>query len=475
MKSTAHAFKDNASRALRDAGLQRALRHVGEGFIEKRRRALVALPEFEHLRRHAIAVKDHTLAHLDHYLERFEAAVQSSGGHVHWARTPEEARTIVVDLCRAAGARRVAKGKSMIGEEIDINAALEAAGLETVETDLGEYIIQLAKEPPSHIIAPAIHKTATDIGVLFREHHRRYGLTAPLNTPREIVDEARQILRQTFLRADVGITGANFLVAESGSTVLITNEGNGDLSATLPRMHIVLASLEKVLPTLEDAQLMIRLLVRSATGQEVTAYTTFHTGSRRPADHDGPESFHVVLLDNGRSDMLGSEFHRMLRCIRCGACLNHCPVYGAIGGHAYGWVYPGPMGSVLTPLMQGLGEAGDLPNASTLCGRCEEVCPMSIPLPQFLRRLRHRQHEERLNAPRDRLALRAWAFFARHPSLYRPLSRLSALALARLAGRGGVLRRLPLAGGWTTARDLPAPQGESFHGAWQRSRRGRTP
>lgn len=469
MRSTSAAFKENASRALRDPGLQRALHHVGEGFVQKRKRAIEALPEFELLRRRATAVKEHSLAHLDRYLEQFEREVVARGGQVHWARTPEEASRIVLDICQDAGARRIAKGKSMVGEEIDLNRVLEQAGMETVETDLGEYIIQLAEEPPSHIIAPAIHKTADDIARLFRQHHGRYGMNAPLDSPREIVDEARQVLRQAFVRADVGITGANFLVAETGSTVLVTNEGNGDLSATLPRVHIALAGLEKVVPTLADAQMMLRLLTRSATGQETTAYTTWHTGPRRPQDPDGPEAFHVVLLDNGRTGMLGGKFHDMLRCIRCGACLNHCPVYGAIGGHAYGWVYPGPMGSVLTPMMRGLEEAGDLPNASTLCGRCEQVCPMSIPLPDMLRQLRQRQHAMRLDAPRGRMALWAWGALARSPVLYRSVFGLAARALALLGRRRGALRRLPWAGGWTAARDLPSPQGQTFQTAWRRS------
>ncbi len=473
MQATSHAFKDNARRALVDERLQRALHHIGEGFIAKRQRAVDALPEFEALRTAAREVKDHTLTHLDRYLEHFEQQVHARGGQVHWASTPAEAREHVLRICRDAEARLVAKGKSMVGEEIDLNEALIAAGLQTVETDLGEYIIQLAKEPPSHIIAPAIHKTRGDIAELFREHHRRYGFDTALETPREIVDEARKVLRETFINADVGITGANFLVAETGSSVLVTNEGNGDLSATLPRVHIVLASIEKLVPTLEDTQVLLRLLTRSATGQAITAYTTWHTGPRRADDPDGPDAYHVVLLDNGRSRMLGDEFREMLRCIRCGACLNHCPVYGAVGGHAYGWVYPGPMGSVLTPLMRGLGEAGQLPNASTLCGRCEEVCPMSIPLPALLRQLRVRQHRAHLDGRGSRAGLALWGFLAKRPRLYHPLSRLGMRLLGLFGRRRGVFRRMPLAGGWTAARDLPAPQGETFHQAWKRSTKGK--
>jgi L-lactate dehydrogenase complex protein LldF len=468
MKPTSHAFKQNVRVALHDERLQKALGNIAIGFIEKRRKAVDAVPEFEALRRAGRAIKEHTLAQLDHYLERFEAQVIATGGEVHWASNPEQARRIVVDLCRQAGARRVTKGKSMVGEEIGLNEALESAGLETVETDLGEYIIQLAHEPPSHIIAPAIHKTRQDIATLFHAHHARYGLTAPLETPRAIVDEARQVLREKFVSADVGITGANFLIAETGSSVLVTNEGNGDLTASLPPVHVVLTSIEKVVPTLEDASVLLRLLARSATGQHFTAYTSFHTGPRRPDDADGPEAFHVVLLDNGRSEMLAGEFRDMLRCIRCGACLNHCPVYGAVGGHAYGWVYPGPMGSVLTPLMVGLDEGGDLPNASTLCGRCEAVCPMSIPLPGLLRALRERQHEQRKGSRLARLALAGWGYLARRPRLYGRAMALGVAVLGRLGRRSGRLRRLPFGGGWTQVRDLPAPEGETFQAAWKR-------
>src|SRR3954453_9377728 len=272
----------------------------------------------------------------------------------------------------------------------------DCPGLEPVETDLGEYIIQLRKEAPSHIIAPAVHLNKEDVAESFMKAHTLLDPHRSLEEPRALVNEAREMLRQKFLAADVGITGANFLIAETGSTGIVTNEGNGDLTQTLPRVHIVLASLEKVVPTLEDATTILRVLARSATGQEFSAYTTFSTGPRRPEDLDGPEEFHVVLLDNGRSAMLGTEFQDMLRCIRCGACMNHCPVYGVVGGHAYGWVYPGPMGAVLTPSLIGVDKSGHLPNASTFCGRFESVCPMRIPLPKMMRHWRERQFERHL-------------------------------------------------------------------------------
>jgi len=467
MRPRTHDFKANAARALLDDELQTALARARGGFVDKRAEALAAFPEFEALRQRGREIKQHTLEHLDLYLERFEQQVQAKGGQVHWACDAAEAREIVLGICRESGARRVTKGKSMVGEEMGINPALEAEGLEVVETDLGEYIIQLAGEPPSHIIAPAVHKTRGQIARLFREHHGRFGLTAPLKSVKAIVDEARQVLRRRFVEADLGITGANFLVAETGSMVLVTNEGNGDLTATLPRTHVVLAGIEKLVPTLEDSSLLLRLLGRNATGQAITAYTSWLTGPKRPGDPDGPEAFHVVLVDNGRSEMAASPLMDMLYCIRCGACLNHCPVYGSVGGHAYGWVYPGPMGSVLTPWLLGLDEAGVLADASSLCGRCQEVCPMGIPLPDLLRELRSRSRDQRIAPARSRLAVRLWAWVARRPKLYRIATSSAARLLGWLGRPGERIRHLPLAGGWTRARDLRAPSGQTFFSQWR--------
>ncbi len=465
MLSRADEFKKRSTAALLDPELKRAMGKAKGGFQEKRRNAVDALPEFEALRQTARELKEHTLHNLDFYLERYEQAVTASGGQVHWASTTDEAREIILKICRDAGAKRVTKGKSMVGEEMGINEALERAGFEPVETDLGEYIIQLAKEPPSHIIAPAVHKTKDQITDLFHAHHQKYGLTGRVTEVAAIVNEARTVLREKFLSADVGITGANFLIAETGSSIIVTNEGNGDLTNTLPRVHIVTAGIEKVVPTLEDVSTILRLLARSATGQEMSVYTTFSTGPKRTQDLDGPSEYHVVLLDNGRSQMLGNEFHEMLRCIRCGACMNHCPVYQSVGGHAYGWVYPGPMGSVLTPLMVGLDKSFDLPNACTLNGRCKEVCPMGIPLPDMLRKLRERGYDQRLMPPRARAALRLWAYFARRPKLYRLATRIGMGLLGALGKRRGRFRWLPFASGWTDARDLPAPQGVTFQTA----------
>lgn len=472
---TPRAFKENAHEALNDPSLQRALANMRVGFIEKRLKAAKRLPEFDALRDSARGIKDHVLANLDLYLEAFERKVMGHGGHVHWARDSREAREIVLEICRAAGARTVTKGKSMIGEEIHINAYLEENGIEPIETDLGEYIIQLRHETPSHIIAPAIHVNRDEIETAFREHHTALPEDRALADRAALLAEAREMLRQRFVNADVGITGANFLIAETGSSVIVTNEGNGDLTQTLPRVHIVLASLEKVVPTLEDAATLTRVLARSATGQEMSVYTTVSSGPRRPDDPDGPEEYHVVLLDNGRSKLIGTEWQDILRCIRCGACLNHCPVYGAVGGHAYGTIYPGPMGKVLSPALVGLEEAALLPNASSFCGRCEEVCPMHIPLPKMMRHWREEEHRRRLSPGRTRWALRWWARAARTPWLYRMGTKRAIAWLARRGRRrGGRLTKVPFAGGWTAGRDLPAPEGQSFMAQWKK-RRGKEP
>ncbi|WP_237152305.1 LutB/LldF family L-lactate oxidation iron-sulfur protein [Oryzibacter oryziterrae] len=468
---TSPEFKSNAHGALHSPSLQKAMGNVEKGFIEKRRIAAEALPEFEALRDSARDIKNHTLAHLDLYLEAFEKRVLEAGGHVHWAADAAEANAIILDICQKAGARTVTKGKSMISEEIGLNAHLEANGIKPIETDLGEYIIQLRGEAPSHIIAPAIHVNKEEVEADFRRVHTHLDAKRDLTAPTSLLAEARGELRARFLAADVGITGANFLVAETGTSIIVTNEGNGDLTQILPKTHVVVASIEKITPTLNDVAQILRVLGRSATGQEMSVYTTLSTGPKRAGDLDGPENYHVVLLDNGRSAMLGTEFEDMLRCIRCGACMNHCPVYHAIGGHAYGWVYPGPMGAVLTPSLIGVDQGGHLPNASTFCGRCESVCPMRIPLPKMMRHWREREFERHLTARTTRWALRAWAFAATHPKLYGLGTRIATRALSFLGRKKGRFTSLPLAGGWTTWRDMPAPEGSTFRTEWKK--RGR--
>jgi L-lactate dehydrogenase complex protein LldF len=467
MQSPSQGFSARAVKALSDESLRKSFNGLKTGFVAARDRNIAALPEFEAMRDAGAAIKDHALENLDFYLERYEREVVRHGGKVHWATDASEACRIVREICAAAGAKIVVKGKSMVSEEIGLNEALEADGLEVIETDAGEYIVQLAREAPSHIVMPTIHKTPDDIADLFHERHRVYGFNERARDAAEIIGQVRHIMREKYFAADVGITGANFLVAETGSNIIVTNEGNGDLSCTLARVHIVTAGIEKVVPTLNDASLLLRLLARSALGIDTTSYTTISTGPRRSGDVDGPEAYHVVLVDNGRTKMLAGTLRPMLRCIRCGACMNHCPVYLSVGGHAYGSVYPGPMGAVLSPMISGHEAAGELPHACTLNGRCQQVCPVKIPLPDLLRHLRHEQWEAGFIKGRTRWGIGVWAWLATKPTLYRLATRLIVAVLGRIGRSSGRLRHMPLAGGWTAGRDMPAPQGTTtFHAAW---------
>lgn len=379
----------NASRkGLQDPHLQEALRSIDANLRAMRDAAFEKLPDAEHLRDQAQVLRDHTLEHLDFYLEQLEENVTRLGGTVHWAEDAASARRIVENLAAERGVRTVVKGKSMVSEEIGLNEGLAARGLDVVETDLGEYIIQLACEPPSHLVGPAIHKTREQIAQLFCDT-----LDAPLmDDPKNMALFARRKLRERFLAADMGVTGANFLVAASGAVVLLENEGNIRLSTTIPRIHVAITGIEKVVPTWEDLSVLLRLLPRSATGQKLSAYVSLFLGPRRAGEPDGPDEFHLVLVDNGRSRILAdASFRESLRCIRCGACLNTCPVYLKIGGHAYGWVYSGPIGSVITPqLLQDPRCTSTLPFASTLCGACADVCPVKIDIPRILAELRSR-------------------------------------------------------------------------------------
>ena len=473
MLNTSPDFKSNVRAALDDAGLQKALARAKKPFAETRTAAVGRLPEFEALRETAKGIKNHTIAHLDVYLDHYTRQVESHGGQVHWCRDAADARDAVLEICRSVGARTVTKGKSMISEEIGLNEFLAEQGIEPIETDLGEYILQLRNEAPSHIIGPAFHLNREDWEESFRAAHTHLPSDRVFPEKRDIQAEARAVLREKFIAADVGITGANFLIAETGTSIIVTNEGNGDLTQTLPRVHIVLASLEKVVPTIEDTVSLLRVLARSATGQEFSVYTTFSTGPKRAGDLDGPEQYHVILLDNGRSNMVGTEFQDMLRCIRCSACMNHCPVYLTVGGHAYGSMYSGPMGSVLTPAIFGADQAHLLPTASTFCGKCESVCPMKIPLTGMMRHWRERAFERHLAPATTRYGIRGWGFVARRPGLYRSVSRLAAWGLGVMGRKRGRFGWLPLAGAWTAARDMPAPEGETFFARYAREQRSR--
>lgn len=466
MEHVKGSFDGRAAVAIDDSDLQSSLGALKRGFVANRARAVAALPEFEALREEGAAIKDHALANLDHYLAIYERNVIAQGGKVHWARDDKEACEIIRGICRSANAKLVTKGKSMVSEEIGLNGVLEADGIEVVETDAGEYIVQLAGEAPSHIVMPTVHKTIPQISDLFDEKHKALGVPRT-EDPAQLIGQIRTIMRRKFFKADVGLTGANFLIAETGSNIIVTNEGNGDLTSTMARVHVVTVGIEKVVPSINDAISLLRLLARSALGIDFTTYMSLLTGPKRPGDIDGPEEYHVVLIDNGRTKMLDGPFRPMLRCIRCGACMNHCPVYMNAGGHAYNSVYPGPMGAVLTPMIAGHEKGGELPHACTLNGRCQQVCPVKIPLPDMLRRLRHEQWEEGLVAAKVRSGLGLWSWFARRPKLYHFAARLGARTLHVIARGQGRLAWLPLGAGWTAERDMPAPQGKTFQELWR--------
>jgi L-lactate dehydrogenase complex protein LldF len=457
-------FHDRVETALRDANLHVALERATARFTTLRANALASLPDAEAVRDRARLIRAHTLSQLDTYLAQFADAVEAAGGRVHWAVDAESANRIVLNIAQANDVKRVVKGKSMVSEEIGLNHALEGIGVKVIESDLGERIIQLAGETPSHIIVPAIHKTKEQIGQLFHER-----LDVPLShAPEEITAAARASLRSDFLSADMGITGVNFGVAESGALCIVTNEGNGRLTSTLPRIHVALLGIERLAPTLAELGVMLQVLARSATGQKITVYTNLITGPRRESEPDGPDELHVVLVDNGRSRVLAGEAAEILYCIRCGACLNACPVYRQIGGHAYGSVYPGPVGAVLTPALGGVAPWSELPHASSLCGACREVCPVQIDIPRMLLELRHEGHRAGKTPLWLRFGLRVYRIAATHPGLFR-LTLAVARTATRLLTRTGWLRRLPPPlSGWTARRDFPAFARESFSAQFKR-------
>ena len=467
MHSQAMFFRARADERVDNPVLQRALAKAKPPFVGKWAKGIEGLAddgmEFEALRQAAAAIRNRVVDDLDVWLEIFEERARATGAEVLWARDGKEICQLVIDVARRHGVTKAVKSKSMLSEEASLNEALAGAGIRPVETDLGEYIVQLAGEAPSHIIAPAVHKTLAEVEALFACHHGRSPLPRTAADIPALAGEARQVLRQHFLSAEMGISGANFLIAETGSAALVTNEGNGRMVTSLPKVHVVITGIEKIVPTLEDFATLMRLLPRSATGQTISNYVSLLTGTRRPGEAEGAEKTVYILVDNGRAGLLGSPWQDMLRCIRCGACMNHCPVYFSVGGHAYGWVYPGPMGSVLTPLYTGLENALDLPHASTGCNQCGAVCPVGIPLSRLLHDLREAQVARGLRPRRERLGMWAWGRLARWPGLYRWCARRAARYLAWLGGAEGRIRVFGLAPGWTAGRDLPAPSGRTFH------------
>jgi L-lactate dehydrogenase complex protein LldF len=452
-------FVSRVRQRLDDTELQRNLQRTRGRNAAARLASLASLDDFDAVRARATDIRASVLRDLDVWLERFEAEATRRGATVLWARDGDEACRLVIDIARRHDVKTVVKAKSMVSEEAGLNAALEAAGIRPVETDLGEYILQINdNEPPSHIIMPVIHKSKEQVSELFARVHG----TAAKTDIVELTREAREKLRPEFLGAEMGISGGNFLIAETGSVAIVTNEGNGRMCTTMPRVHVALTGIEKVIPTLDDLATLLRILPRSATGQAISNYVSLLTGPKHEGDADGPEHMYFVLVDGGRADLIGSDFEAMLRCIRCGACMNHCPVYQTIGGHSYGWVYPGPMGSVLTPLYQGLEKAKDLPQAATLCNQCGVVCPVSIPLPDLMRKLREKQVDAGLRPWSERLSMRLWAWVAQRPALYARGVRLAVRYLRWLADGHDRIQAMGVAPGWTAERDFPAPAAQSF-------------
>jgi L-lactate dehydrogenase complex protein LldF len=449
---SSETFKENAKAALADVQLRGALKNATSLFGERRKEAAASLPNWEDLRSQARAIKDEVLSHLDRYLEEFMQNAENRGAMVHWARDAAEANSIICGLATERAARIVVKSKSMTTEETHLNDALEAAGMQVVETDLGEYIIQLADEPPSHIIAPAIHKTRQQVSELFTAE---LGMT-PTDDIAQMTSTARATLRDRFASADVGISGVNFAIAETGTIVIVENEGNIRLTTSLPRIHIAMMGIEKVIPRFADLDVFLKLLPRSGTGQRLTTYQSFITGIKHHPTDEGPDELHIVLLDNGRSRMLAHPVTRQsLACIRCGACLNACPVYQQVGGHAYGSVYPGPIGAVITPQLVGIAKAAQLPYASSLCGACREVCPVKIDIPRLLLHLRG-EISPRKGSVAERLAFKVWARVMTSSLLYK---------LSSVAGR--ILQRVkPISRSWTNGRDLRPIESKSFHDLW---------
>jgi L-lactate dehydrogenase complex protein LldF len=452
-------FKERAHAKLHDPQLQESLRKFQDKFVPARRAAITELDDFEGTRDAAAAIRQRALDDLDVWLTIFDENARARGASVLYAQTPADINALVLEIAQRHGVRKIIKSKSMVSEESGLDHAIEAAGLTVVETDLGEYILQINDyEPPSHIIGPALHKSRDEVADLF---HARHG------TPRkeaidELCAEARGVLREHYLSADMGISGGNFFVAETGSVVLVTNEGNATLATTLPKVHVAISGIEKIVPTLDDVATLMRVLPRSATGQSISNYVDILTGVKGAGEFHGAEHMYFIVVDSGRSDILASDVRQALRCIRCGACMNHCPVYQNIGGHAYGWVYPGPIGAVLTPMYIGLSNALDLPYASTMCNQCGVVCPVKIPLPDLQRKLREKEFETQLRPWHERAGLKAWGWLAAHPSFYRAVTSVAARALRMMGGRSGMIHRLPFGAGWTDGRDMPAPAGRTF-------------
>ncbi len=460
-----HEFLDAAAEAIANENLQDILTRLGDSLGTRNREAWDNFEPHDQVRLRARAIKDATLADLGTHLETLEASVQKLGGHVHWADDGSEACRTIVDIINSHDATKVVKSKSMTGEEIHLNAALEAADIEAVETDLGEYIIQVAGQRPSHLVGPALHLSAKDVAEVLS---KPAGRELPVDSE-QLTAFAREKLRSKFAEAEIGISGANYAIAETGTIVLISNEGNARLTTSLPKVHIAIMGIEKVIPKLDDLPPFLKVLARAATGQKLSIYTSLITGPRQDGEIDGPEEFHLIILDNGRTKILESPLRESLFCIRCGACLNACPVYRTVGGHSYGGVYAGPIGSILTPLYDGLSENHHLPHACSLCGACQQACPVKIALPDMLVQLRDDLHNEPGQVGwLESLAYKNWARSLRSPWMYGWATWLATRIVGRWKKKNPWIRRLPGGlSGWTEKRDFPAPSHRRFRDWWE--------
>jgi L-lactate dehydrogenase complex protein LldF len=453
---------------LGDAQLRKNVRHATDVIQAKRARVVGEMPDWQGLREAGKQIRQHTMEHLDFYLEEFEANCTRAGGVVHWARDAAEARQIIVGLVKASGSEEVIKIKSMTTEEIQLNSALEAAGIHPFETDLAELIIQLGEDQPSHIVVPALHKNRQQIREIFQ---RTMHLPELGERPQDLADAARMFLREKFLRVKTGVSGANFLIAETGGVCVVESEGNGRMCLTLPETLITVAGIDKVVPRFQDLEVLLQLLPRSATGERMNPYNSIWTGVDAA---DGPRVFHVVLMDNARTEILGdAEGRQTLNCIRCGACQNACPVYRQTGGHAYGSVYAGPIGAILTPQLQEMHHAQSLPYASSLCGACYEVCPVKINIPEVLIHLRNRVVKQNGVMHVEALAMKMMGMIFLSERRFKAAQRLGRMAeapLVRKDGQGeGWIGWLPgMLGGWTQVRDLQEMPKETFRGWWER-------
>ncbi|MFA9488391.1 MULTISPECIES: LutB/LldF family L-lactate oxidation iron-sulfur protein [unclassified Mannheimia] len=451
-------FKQRVEQQVNNEIVRKALVKAQETIGANRQRMVDELGNWEEWRDDAKAIRNHVLANLDAYLYQLSEKVTQNGGHVFFAETAEEATDYIKNVAKAKNAKKIVKSKSMVTEEIGMNHVLESEGIKIVETDLGEYLLQIVGDKPSHIVVPAIHKDRYRIR---QEMHDVLGYEGS-ETPEEMTAFVRQKIREDFLEADIGISGCNFAVPETGSVCLVTNEGNLRMATTVPKTHIAVMGMERIAPTFKEVDVLITMLARSAVGAKLTAYNTWLTGPRLEGETDGPEEFHLVIVDNGRSKILESEFQEVLRCIRCGACLNTCPAYRQIGGHGYGSIYPGPIGSVISPLLGGYEEFKELPYACSLCTACNSVCPVKIPLAQLILKHREKIAEAGLTPMAERLSIFGFNFANSHPALWKVGMNVGAKVASKFIKNGKAPVNFGALGEWTKARDLPQPEGESF-------------